>query len=240
MKEASKVMMLVSGVVVGWGVSGCVMMHHRHPVRQKIEYGRVTRRIGEERLARTKEVKEPLRDAELGTEKAELEGVFVGRADEGTKGAEVLIATQNFNTIEFTEREQVPYELDEWLIIDLARLVSREPETCVELVLNSDALYDMPLEQLLPVMEIDSEEVEGEELRIENERAAPAVSMWYEKRTRVFWKVEEVFDQRRRSARLCAPRVARSVVTLKLYNELYSVRAGEYWKLVFRWSLEGR
>lgn len=225
-------------VVSAWGMSGCIMMHHRHPVRQKIEYGRVTRRIGEERLERVKESERALMDRELGTREAMLEGVFVGRADEGTKGLEVLIATQNFNTIEFTEREQVPYELDEVLIIDEATLMSREPETCVELVLNSDALYDMPLEQLLPRLEIDSEVVE--ELKITNEVAADPVSMWYEKRTRVFWKVEEVFDVRRRSARLCAPLVARSTVTLTLSNELYSVRAGEYWKLSFRWSLQGR
>lgn len=229
---------VVCGVALACGLSSCVAMHHRNPIRQKIEYNRVTRRIEPERLARVKETEEALLDRELGTGEARLEGVFVGRTDEGTRGGEVLIATQNFNTIEFTEREQLPYELDERLIIDVATLVSREPETCVDLVLNSDALYDMPIEELLPLFEIDSEEVET--WRIEQEHVTEPISMWYEKRTRLFWKVEEVFDQRRRVARLCAPQVARSVVTLTLFNELYSVRAGEYWKLSFRWSLSGR
>ncbi len=232
----SRVLCLLTLIIIQ---TGCIAMHYRNPLRQSIEYKAVTRRLGDERLARVKQherERPPLRDDELGTEAARFEGVFLGRADEGTKGGEVLIATQNFNKIEFSEREQVPYKIDERTIVDEATLMSREPKTCVDLVLNTETLYERSIEDLEVLFEVDSEEVE---FTVVEERSMES-SMWFKQRFYWVFLHEELFEYTTRVAMLCADTTAREVVTLSLRNELYSVRDGELWQLTFRWFLAGR
>ena len=218
--------------------TGCVMWHYRNPLRQKVEYNRTTRRLGEDRLARVRELDaKPLRDAELNTAAATLEGVFIGRSDGAAGAWQLATAIQNFDVIEFDEREQVPYEIETENIIDEATLVSREPQTCIEVTLRGDALYDQSFEDLAVSLTVDSEEIEALEVSQESSHQA---SLWYEQRYRVIFIHEAVFDTTVRHATICAPVVARSVVTLALGNALYSAREGELWQLIFRWQLEGQ
>jgi len=213
---------------------GCIAVHYRNPVRQALEYRSVTRRIGSDRIKPLHE--KTLSYNEVGTDKATLQGIFVGKRDGGTRGHKIVVASQNMNQMEFSEREQVPYELDADLIFDEATLVSYQPRTCVDLVIRSDALYDLPLKELGLTMEVDSQEVE---FTLEQEHEVPPISLWYSKRFYLFWTHEEVFDQKRRTGRVCADVRARDVVSLNVSHDLYSVRLGELWRQKFRWFLGG-
>lgn len=220
-------------------LTGCISTHFRNPIRQSIEYKVVTRRLGDERTARVKQhpkERPPLRDDELGSDEARFEGIFLGRGDEGTKGMEVLIATQNFNQIEFTEREQVPYKLDMSIIVDEATLMTRSPGTCILVILNTETLYERAIADLEIIFEVDGEPVE---FRVEGERSTQT-EMWYKQRFYWVFLHEELFEYTTRVATLCADVEARQVVTLSLRNELYSVRDGELWQNTYRWFVLGR
>lgn len=215
--------------------SGCIALHYNAPARQTAEYTRIDRALGKEGMRRVKETPRPLRDEELGGEAARLSGVFVGDMSREMSGYQAAMAAQNRNTLEFSEREQITYPLDIALILDEATLMSRSPQTCIEVVLNTETLYQIAITKMKIELEVDRELVEFE---LSEESQAQA-EFWYRKRYRFFWIHEGVFYGITQRARLCAPVEAREVVSLSLYNDLMPLYGNERWVLAFRWYIEG-
>lgn len=166
--------------------------------------------IPEERRQPIQATAAPLAAEHLGTPRARLEGVMLG---EGTW-------------------ESVPAQVDPSFAVDRATLEVTSPETCVQLDLQTEAPYDMPIADLEIECEVDHEPVPA---RLEFERAGE-VHAWYEVRVD-FEKIDRDYHVITRHARLCCPKPARRMVELRLFNEQAASKAGERWRLWFRWAL---
>jgi len=214
--------------------SGCIAVHADNEIRQRLEWGAVDRRIGDADDKKTQETDGVLYSEELGTERATLTGVFTGDLDWSPSGLSILMGVMNRNRIEFEQREAIPYQTDSEAILDFATLTTRQPETCIELTLQTERAYDRTIDGLSPVLRIDGLEVK--DFRVERETTND-MQLWYTVRFYWIFTVERVFDVLARNAVLCAPREAKESVELKLSNDLYPVDPKERWTLRFEWAL---
>lgn len=215
--------------------SGCIAVHPDHQIRQRIEWGAVDRRIGDADDRKTQKNDSPLFTSELGSEKATLTGVFTGDLDWSPPPFSLLLAMMNRNRVEFEQRESIPYQTDSEAILDFATLTKRDPETCIELTLQTERAYDRSIEALSPELRIDGQLIQ--DVRIERETTND-MQLWYTVRFYFVFTIERLFDVVARNAILCAPRIARESVELKLSNDLYPIDPKERWTLRFAWSLD--
>ena len=200
--------------------SGCIAVHPDHQIRQRIEWGAVDRRIGDADDRKTQKNDSPLFTSELGSEKATLTGVFTGDLDWSPPPFSLLLAMMNRNRVEFEQRES---------------LTKRDPETCIELTLQTERAYDRSIDALSPELRIDGQLIQ--DVHIERETTND-MQLWYTVRFYFVFTIERLFDVVARNAILCAPRIARESVELKLSNDLYPIDPKERWTLRFAWSLD--
>lgn len=215
--------------------SGCIAVHADNQIRQRIEWNAVDRRIGDADDQKTQKTEAPLFTSELAGEKATLTGVFTGDLDWRPPAMSLLLAVMNRNRVEFEQREAIPFQTDSEAILDFATLTSREPETCIELTLQTERAYDRTVTELSPELRIDGHLIE--DFRIERETIND-MQLWYTVRFYFVFTIERLFDVVVRNAIICAPRLARDSVELKLANDLYPIDPKERWTLRFEWSLD--
>lgn len=132
------------------------------------------------------------------------------------------------------DAEQAPPEVPRTVILDTVLLVTRAPQTCFEVTLNTEASYDRAFGDLSPRCEVD-----GRPRRptIERERHNTA-SYEFERWAGLLEKTQHIFPSVTRVATLCCPEPASSRAELTLSNPTFGDRDDQPWTLRAQFTLE--